>query len=194
VPLIKPDLPTAGIVLGATTACLLGYILPQMQVRSRRTRRQRAIRDGLPDILDLLLVTTEAGLGLDTAVLRVGEETATIHPVIAGHFLQMSAELRAGRPRADAFQGLSDRCGIQETTSMVNLLVQSDRLGTSMATALRTFAEDMRAHRLLKAEEIGQKIGVKLSGVLGTCFLPALLIVIGAPVIVTIIAKITLPR
>ena len=77
---------------------------------------------------------------------------------------------------------------------MVNLLVQSDRLGTSMATALRTFAEDMRAHRLLKAEEIGQKIGVKLSGVLGSCFLPALLITIGAPVIVTVLAKIPLHR
>jgi tight adherence protein C len=194
VPLIKPDLATGIIVLGATVGCLLGYLLPSMHVRSVRTRRQQAIREGLPDILDLLLVTTEAGLGLDTAVLRVGEETATIHPILAKLFLQMSAELRAGRPRADAFQGFADRCGIQETTSMVNLLVQSDRLGTSMATALRTFAEDMRAHRLLKAEEIGQKIGVKLSGVLGSCFLPALLITIGAPVIITVISKIPLAR
>ena len=194
VPLIKPDLPADAIVLGASIACLLGYVLPPMLVRSQRTRRQQAIRDGLPDILDLLLVTTEAGLGLDTAVLRVGEETASIHPIIAKLFLQMSAELRAGRPRSEAFQGFSDRSGIQETTSMVNLLVQSDRLGTSMATALRAFAEDMRAHRLLKAEEIGQKIGVKLSGVLGSCFLPALLITIGAPVIITVISKITLSR
>jgi tight adherence protein C len=194
VPLIKPDLATGIITLGAAVGSLLGYVLPPMHVRSKRTRRQQAIREGLPDILDLLLVTTEAGLGLDTAVLRVGEETATIHPVIAKLFVQMSAELRAGRPRADAFQGFSDRCGIQETTSMVNLLVQSDRLGTSMATALRTFAEDMRAHRLLKAEEIGQKIGVKLSGVLGSCFLPALLITIGVPVIVTVISKIPLAR
>lgn len=194
VPLIKPDLETGIVVVAAAIGCLLGYVLPPMHVRSVRRRRQQAIREGLPDILDLLLVTSEAGLGLDTAVLRVGEETTTIHPIIAKLFLHMSAELRAGRPRADAFQGFSDRCGIQETTSMVNLLVQSDRLGTSMATALRTFAEDMRAHRLLKAEEIGQKIGVKLSGVLGSCFLPALLIAIGTPVIVTVIAKITLPR
>ena len=194
VPLVKPELSTGVIVLGATIGCLVGYVLPQIYVRSRRTARQQAIREGLPDILDLLLVTTEAGLGLDTAVLRVGEETATIHPIVAKLFLQMSAELRAGRPRGDAFQGFGDRCGIQETTSMVNLLVQSDRLGTSMATALRTFAEDMRAHRLLKAEEFGQKIGVKLSGVLGACFLPALLITIGTPVIIAIIAKITLAK
>ena len=194
VPLIKPDLETGIIVLGATVGCLLGYVLPSMHLRSVRTRRQQAIREGLPDILDLLLVTTEAGVGLDTAVLRVGEETSRIHPVIAKLFLQMSAELRAGRPRSDAFQGFADRCGIQETTSMVNLLVQSDRLGTSMATALRTFAEDMRAHRLLKAEEIGQKIGVKLSGVLGSCFLPALLITIGAPVIITVLAKLPMHR
>jgi tight adherence protein C len=192
VPLI--NLSSGGILLGAVIACLLGYLLPQMYVRSRRARRQQTIREGLPDILDLLLVTTEAGLGLDTAVLRVGEETSTIHPVIAKLFLQMSAELRAGRPRADSFQTFSDRCGIQETTSMVNLLVQSDRLGTSMATALRTFSEDMRAHRLLKAEEIGQKIGVKLSGVLGSCFLPALLITIGAPVLINVITKIPLHR
>lgn len=192
VPLI--NLSSGKILVGAVIACLLGYLLPQMYVRSRRTQRQQMIREGLPDILDLLLVTTEAGLGLDTAVLRVGEETSTIHPVIAKLFLQMSAELRAGRPRADSFLGFSDRCGIQETTSMVNLLVQSDRLGTSMATALRTFSEDMRAHRLLKAEEIGQKIGVKLSGVLGSCFLPALLITIGAPVLINIITKIPLHR
>jgi tight adherence protein C len=190
-PLIKPDMPTGVVVVGATIASLLGYVLPQLVVRSRRKSRQQAIRDGLPDILDLLLVTTEAGLGIDTAVLRVGEETSTIHPILGKLFLQLSAELRAGRPRNEAFLGFADSCGIQETTSMVNLLSQSDRLGTSMATALRTFAEDMRAHRLLRAEEIGQKIGVKLSGVLAACFLPALLITIGTPVIIIVVARLT---
>ena len=191
-PLVKPDVRSGVTIVSATAACLLGYLFPQLYVRGRRKNRQQAIRDGLPDILDLLLVTTEAGLGLDTAVLRVGEETATIHPIIATLFLQLSSELRAGRPRSEAFQGFADRCGIQETTSMVNLLVQADRLGTSIATALRTFAEDMRSHRLLRAEEIGQKIGVKLSGVLAACFLPALLITIGTPVIIIVVARLTL--
>jgi tight adherence protein C len=115
--------------------------------------------------------------------MKVGEEMASIHPVISRCLLQISSELRAGRPRADAMRGFGDRTGIQETRTLVNLLVQSDALGTSMATTLRAYAEDMRATRLLKAEELGQKISVKLSMILASCFLPALLIAIGAPIV-----------
>jgi tight adherence protein C len=188
-PLVKSDVSLSATLLLALMSSLIGLVAPATYLRVRRERRQRAVREGLPDVLDLLLVSTEAGLGLDMAILRVGEETIPIHPVLASHLLQVSSELRAGRPRAAAFRGLADRCGIQETTSMVNLLVQSDALGTSMATTLRAFADDMRSHRLLRAEEIGQKITVKLSLILATCFLPALMIAILSPAMINVIAS-----
>jgi tight adherence protein C len=182
VPLTKPDVSFQETLIIALSGAVVGLILPLYYVRSRRVKRQQAVRNGLPDVLDLLLVSTEAGLGLDTAILRVGEETESIHPVLSQYMLRVSSELRAGRPRAEAFRGFGDRCGLQETTTMVNLLVQSDALGTSMATTLRAFADDLRSNRLLRAEEIGQKISVKLSIVLVFCFLPALFISIFAPV------------
>lgn len=182
-PLVKPDISPNAALLYALLAAASGLLAPLVYVSARRRRNQRAVREGLPEALDLLLVCSEAGLGLDTAILKVGEEMTTIHPVMARYLLQVSSELRAGRPRAEAFRGLGNRAGIQEATSLVNLLVQTDALGTSMAASLRAFAEDMRAHRLLRAEELGQKISVKLSMVLAACFLPALLIGIFTPVV-----------
>ena len=181
-PFVKPDITLNNTIMFALFAAALGLLAPLMYVRSRRARNQRAVREGLPDALDLLLVCAEAGLGLDTAIFKVGEELATMHPVIAKYLLHISSELRAGRPRAEAFRSFGDRTGIQETTSMVNLLVQSDQLGTSMAATLRAFADDMRAHRLLRAEELGQKVAVKLTVILATCLLPALMIAILTPV------------
>jgi tight adherence protein C len=183
-PIVAPSASSRATLLLSIFAVVIGFVAPRFFVQSRRATRQQAVRNGLPDILDLLLVSTEAGLGLDTAILRVGEESVPVHPVLAHHLLQISSELRAGRPRAECFRALGDRCGIQETTTLVNLLVQSDVLGTSMATTLRAYAEDLRAHRLLRAEEIGQKMGVKLSMVLITCFLPALFMAIFTPVII----------
>lgn len=182
-PFVKPDITLSNTLMFALFAAALGLLGPLMLVRSRRAGNQQAARDGLPDALDLLLVCSEAGLGLDTAILRVGEETAAIHPLISKYLLQVSSELRAGRPRAEALHGFGDRTGIQETISMVNLLVQSDALGTSMSATLRAFADDMRTYRLLRAEELGQKITVKLTIILATCFLPALLIAILTPVV-----------
>lgn len=182
-PFVKPDISLNDTLMFALLAAAIGLLGPLMYVRSRRARNQRAVRDGLPDALDLLLICSEAGLGLDTAILKVGEETAAIHPVISKYLLQVSSELRAGRPRAEALHGFGDRTGIQETISMVNLLVQSDALGTSMSATLRAYADDMRAYRLLRAEELGQKITVKLTIILATCFLPALLIAILTPVV-----------
>jgi tight adherence protein C len=182
-PFAEPDVSVNDTLMFALVAAAVGLLGPLLYVRSRRARNQRAVREGLPDILDLLLVCSEAGLGLDTAILKVGEETAAIHPVISKYLLYMSSELRAGRPRAEAFRGFGDRTGIRETTSMVALLVQSDALGTSMAASLRAFADDMRAHRLLRAEELGQRVTVKLTLILAGCFLPALLIAILTPVV-----------
>jgi tight adherence protein C len=182
--------PRAGVGLYfclTIAAVLAGFLFPVYWVRHRRNARQREISDGLPDILDLLLVCTEAGLGLDTAIARVGEEMAKAQPVLSSLLLLVSAELLAGRPRAEAMRTLSVRANVERVNSLVNLLVQSDLLGSSMAMTLRVFAADMRSHQLLNAEEAAQKMTVKMSIVLVACFMPALMTAIMAPIIFHIV-------
>jgi tight adherence protein C len=168
-------------------AALVGFLFPVYWVRHRRNVRQRQVSDGLPDVLDLLLVCTEAGLGLDTAIARVGEEMAKAQPVLSSLLMLVSAELLAGRPRAEAMRNLSVRANVERVNSLVNLLLQSDLLGSSMAGTLRVFAADMRSHQLLNAEEAAQKMTVKLSIVLVACFMPALMTAIMAPIIFHIV-------
>jgi tight adherence protein C len=178
------DRRTIPIAIAAASA--LGFLLPAFSVARRRQRRQRVAREGFPDMLDLLLVCTEAGLGIDMAILKVGEELADTHPLLSEHLRQVSAELRAGRSRADAMRVLAARTGIDEAISLVNLLVQSDALGTSMAATLHAFSEDMRARRILRAEEMAHKVGVKLSVLAVTCFLPAIMVAVMTPVLFSI--------
>ena len=176
-------------LMASLIAAIVGFLIPVYYVRVRRRSRQQQFRDGLPDVLELLLVCSEAGLGIDTALLRVSEEVARPHPRLARELRIVSAELQAGLVRADAMQGLSNRTGIDEIVSLVNLLVQSDALGTSMAATLRGFAQDMRAHRMLRAEELGHKVGVKLTMVLVACFLPAMFAAALAPAVYSAIQK-----
>jgi tight adherence protein C len=168
-------------------AAVVGFMFPVYWVRHRGKKRRRQISDGLPDILDLLLVCTEAGLGLDTAIARVGEEMTKAQPVLSSLLMLVSAELLAGRPRAEAMRNLSIRANVERVNSLVNLLLQSDLLGSSMAQTLRVFAADMRSHQLLAAEEAAQKVTVKLSIVLVSCFMPALMTAVMAPVIFHIV-------
>lgn len=171
----------------ALVAGIAGFMTPVFWTMRRRASRQRRIREGLPPVLDLLLVCTEAGLGLDMAIAKVGDEVRASEPLLGEQLNLISAELRAGRPRASAFRGFAERTGVQEVSSLVNLLVQSDTLGTSMSGTLRVVAADMRDHQLLRAEELAQKVTAKLSMVLVGCFMPALVIAIMAPVIYHII-------
>lgn len=183
-------LPRSGVGLYfalTIVAAVAGFMFPVYWVRHRRTVRQRQVNEGLPDVLDLLLVCTEAGLGLDTAIARVGEEMAKAQPVLSSLLMLVSAELLAGRPRAEAMRNLSVRANVDRVNSLVNLLLQSDLLGSSMASTLRVFAADMRSHQLLNAEEAAQKMTVKLSIVLVLCFMPALMIAVMAPIIFHIV-------
>jgi tight adherence protein C len=168
---------------------IFGFLAPIYWVSSRRRSRQRQFREGLPDVLDLLLVCSEAGLGIDTALLKVSEETSDPHPLLAHELALISSELRAGLVRAEAMRHFADRTGIDETISLVNLLVQSDALGTSMATTLRAFSQDMRAHRMLRAEDLGHRVGAKLTMVLVGCFLPAMFAALLAPAVYSAITK-----
>jgi tight adherence protein C len=180
-------LPTRQFFSVVALATVAGFTAPLLYCKRRRARNQAQITQSLPDMLDLMLVCSEAGLGLEMSIARVSEEIAPTWPLLAGHLDHIGRELRTGRSKLDALKGLADRTGTKETVSLVRLLVQSDALGTSVATTLRIYAEEMRAHRMLAAEEMAHKISAKLSLVLVGCFLPAVLIAVIAPVIFTIV-------
>jgi len=177
-----PTMVSAGLGGG-----VIGFMIPVIWMSRKKRRREKAIRQGLPHVIDLMLICTEAGLGLDMAIARVSEQFSVTQPILAEQLDLISAELRAGRPRVDAFRGFSQRTGVPEVTSLVNLLVQSDTMGTSIAGTLRVVSQDMRDHQVLTVEAMAQTVSSKLSLVLVGCFLPALITAIIAPIIFRII-------
>jgi tight adherence protein C len=131
-----------------------------------------------------LLICVEAGLGLDAAISKVASELSLAHPILAEHYRFVGAELRAGQSRHDALRGFSDRTGVEEVRTLVSLLIQSDELGTSIAQALRVHAFEMRAKRLLRAEEKAHKIPVKLAFPLMFGLIPVVFMVTLTPAII----------
>ena len=182
-PIIFGGAGSFAMILVGCLGVLIGALGPVWWVKRRLKLRQRQITDGLPEILDLLLVCTEAGLGIDTAIDRVGEESARSQPILSSEMHIISLELRAGRPRSESMHAFAERTGVEEVRSLVNLLVQADTFGTGIAQTLRVFSEDLRTRRLLQAEERANTVTVKLSIVLVACFLPALLVAIMAPIV-----------
>lgn len=180
---ITPD--TA--ILVTIIMCLGGYFFPQLFVKKRRKTRMRLIQEGFPDALDLLLVCVEAGQGLDAAIAQVGGEIDKAHPILAEQFRLVGAELRAGRSRQDALRSLGRRTGVEDVRTLVSLLVQSDELGTSISQALRVHAFEMRATRILRAEEKAHKIPVKLAFPLMLGLIPVVLLVTLTPAIIKMI-------
>ena len=182
--LLGGQLPIRLSTIIAIAAALTGYGLPALFLAWRIGRRQLAVRRALPDALDLLVICVESGLGLDGAIARVGQEIQAAHPLIGEHFAMLSAELRAGRRRDEAWRTMATRIGIDEVSSLVTLLVQSERLGTSAGDALRSQARTLRARRLLRAEEKAQQLGVKMTFPLILLILPALMVVIATPAMI----------
>lgn len=165
----------------ALAAAGVGYLLPSMVLGRLEKRRKHRIRMGLPDALDLLVVSVEAGLGLDQAIQRVGEEIAFAHRELADELRLVNLELRAGKGRTDALRGLSERTGVDDLSSLVAMLVQTDRFGTSVAQSLRVHAETMRTKRRQRAEEAAAKTGVKMVFPLVFCIFPAIWVVTIGP-------------
>ncbi|HEY0838108.1 MAG TPA: type II secretion system F family protein, partial [Azospirillum sp.] len=190
-PLLAAQADAAVLALLVLSAVAVGFYLPAAWLSARVRGRQRQIREAFPDALDLLLVCVEAGLGLDAAIARVGDELAPIHPVLAQQFMIMGLELRAGRSREDALRGLGERSGLDEVRAFVNLLVQSDRLGTSIGDALRVGADEMRSRRMLRAEEKAHQLPVKLSVPLVLFLLPGLVTVIMLPPAIQVLRVLT---
>jgi tight adherence protein C len=165
----------------AIAACGLGYIMPGIILARKAKRRQHVIRLGLPDALDLLVVSVEAGLGLDQAIQRVADELAFAHPELADEMRLINLELRAGKARSEALRNFGERTQIDDVTSLVAMLVQTDKFGTSVAQSLRVHSETSRTKRRQRAEEAAAKTGVKMVFPLVFCIFPAIWIVTIGP-------------
>jgi tight adherence protein C len=140
----------------------VGYILPGMLLARMAKRRAHRIRLSLADALDLLVVSVEAGLGLDQALTRVGQELAFAYPELSDELKLINLELRAGKPRAEALRNLADRTGVDDLSALVTMLIQTDKFGTSVAQSLRVYSETLRTKRRQRAEEAAAKTGVKM--------------------------------
>jgi tight adherence protein C len=173
--LTRPNLPMAIL------AAALGYLLPSMGLARLAKKRQHKIRLGLPDALDLLVVSVEAGLGLDQAIQRVGDELNFAHPDLAGELRMINLELRAGKARVDALRNLATRTGVDDIESLVAMLVQTDKFGTSVAQSLRVHSETVRTKRRQRAEEMAAKTGAKMVFPLVFCIFPAIFVVTIGP-------------
>lgn len=186
-PMIAVDMSIKKMIIITLGFALAGLYLPGIWISSRVDKRQQAIREAFPDALDMMVVCVEAGLGLDAAFTRVGEQIAPAYPILATELGFVSLELRAGKSREDAMRNFSKRIGLDEVSSFVTLLLQSDALGTSIAQTLRVHADEMRAYRMLRAEEMAHKLPVKLTFPLITCILPAMFAAVMLPGIITIV-------
>jgi len=144
-------------------------------------RRQHRIRLALADALDLLVVSVEAGLGLDQALSRVGSELAFAYPDLADELRLINIELRAGKTRAEAMRNLADRTGVDDLRGLVTMLIQTDKFGTSVAQALRVYSDTLRTKRRQRAEEAAAKTGVKMVFPLVFCIFPAIWVVTIGP-------------
>jgi len=171
----------------AVVGAVLGYMAPGLAIDRRISARRLRIENGLPDALDLLIVSIEAGLALDQAILKTGEELSIAHPELAEELRLINVECRAGKPRIEAFKNFAARTKVDDVRSLVAMLVQTDRFGTSVAKALRTHAEVSRTKRRQRAEERAAKIGVKLVFPLVFCLFPAFYVVTLGPAIIKFI-------
>lgn len=169
---------------------LLGLYLPNLWVSARAARRQRQILNGFPDALDLMLVCVEAGLGIEAAFNRVGSEMTHSHPLLADLLGGLSLELRAGRSREQALRRMADRTALDEIRSFATLLIQSDRLGSSIGQALRVYASEMRERRRMRAEEKAHRLPVLLSIPLVACMLPTMIGVLMLPAAIRVLRQI----
>ena len=144
-------------------------------------KRQHRIRLSLADVLDLLVVSVEAGLGLDQALQRVGEELASTHQDLSEELRLVNLEMRAGKARSEALRNLADRTGVDDLSSLAAMLIQTDKFGTSVAQSLRVHSDTLRTKRRQRAEEAAAKTGVKMVFPLVFCIFPAIWVVTIGP-------------
>jgi tight adherence protein C len=186
------DVPANAMLALLIGAAAIGYFLPNAFLARRIANRKREIFENFPDAIDLMTVCVEAGLGLDSALARVGEEIHLTSPILAEELHLVNLELRAGNSREKALRNLALRTGVEEVDTLVAMLVQSDRFGTSVADALRVHSDSLRTKRRLLAEERAAKIPLKLLFPLIFCIFPSMLLVLLGPAFISIF-RILLP-
>jgi tight adherence protein C len=172
-------------------AFLLGYLLPDAWLTWKVRRRKQHLRRALPDALDLLVICVEAGLGLDQALMKVAQDLRITHRELSEEFQLVNLEMRVGKTRIEALHELARRTGLDDIKSLVAMLVQTERFGTSVAQSLRVFSDDMRIRRRQRAEEMAAKTPVKMVPVLVFFIFPALMVVILGPGVLTLIKHFT---
>ena len=168
-------------------AGFLGWGGPNVVLNRMAIRRQRAIKKGLPNMLDMLVICVESGLGLDQALMQVSKELHTAHPEISDELAVMNLEMRAGKRRTESLHNFGERTDVDDVKKMVSVLIQADRFGTSISQTLRNFSDFMRVQYRMEIEEKAAKIGVKLVFPIFFFILPSLFVVTVGPIIVTVV-------
>ncbi len=165
----------------------LGFFLPRFALKRKIRARQQRIKLALPDALDLTVICVEAGLALDQAIMRVGEDLQHAHPDLSDELHIVNLELRAGKPRMEALHNLADRTGVDDIRALVGTLIQTDRFGTSIAQALRVHSDSLRTERRQRAEEAAAKTTIKMVVPLVLFILPSLMFVTLGPAVIQLI-------
>jgi tight adherence protein C len=173
--------PLQSAVVWIMLAFVIGFALPRFTLKRITANRQRDLRWGLADALDLMVVSVEAGLGLNAAMMKVSTELKDVHPAIAIEFELANLEIRVGRERDEALRNLAERTGVDDLRSLVAMLIQTDKFGTSIARGLRVFSDSLRTKRRQRAEQEAQKAAVKLLLPLACFLFPTLFIAILGP-------------
>jgi tight adherence protein C len=175
------------VVAIAAALTLLGLYAPEIWLKIRTSKRREKISRAIPDALDLMTICLEAGMGLDATINRVAEELKLSHPVLSDELKLMTLELRGGKSRQEALRNLAVRTDVEDLTSLVLVLVQAEKFGTSVAQTLRVYADGFRTKRYHRAEEQAAKMPVKLIFPLALLMLPTLVMVLLGPAVIRII-------
>ena len=167
--------PLDSALLPVLIAFILGFFIPRFILKRTIKKRMQRIQWGLADALDLLVVCVEAGLGLNAALIRISEELKDVHADISEEFRLVNLEIRVGRSREEAFRNLAERTGVEDLRSLVAMLIQADRFGTSITRAIRVYSNSLRMKRRQRAEQAAQKAAVKLLLPLAAFLFPTVL-------------------
>jgi len=176
-----------GVVIWPLILCAVGLLAPSRILKALASSRQQQLEFEFPDALDLMVVCVEAGLSLDAAFVRVGQETKESHPRISEEYERVSEQLRAGRARPDALRAMADRTGVPAIKSFAALLIQTEMLGAGIAQTLRTFSSEMRETRFIKAEEKAMRIPVLMTIPLVACILPVIVTALLLPAMIDVV-------
>lgn len=166
---------------GGAAGFIFGLLAPNFFLNAKLKKRQTEIFHALPDVLDLMTVCVEAGLGMDAAIIKISQEKLFSKNVLAGEFKIVSPEIRAGKARVNALRDLGERTGVEDIRSLVALLIQTDKLGASLARSLRVHSDSLRTKRRQFAEEAAAKTTIKMIFPLAMCIFPAILVVLLGP-------------